>query len=59
MSGPSQWSEWRRAKAVHNHSGWFWDSIEIQTRGQKANNIDCLPKSDGQKIRETLERMKE
>jgi hypothetical protein len=43
----------------HYHSGWFWDGIEIQTRGQKSNSIGCLPKPSGRRIKETLEQMKE
>ena len=50
---------WEKIAGYHYHSGWFWDSIEIQTRGQKANSIGCLPKSCSRTIKETLERMKE
>lgn len=50
---------WEKIAGYHFHSGWFWDSIEIQTRGQKANSIGCLPKSSALRIKETLERMKE
>jgi len=50
---------WEKIAGYHYHSGWFWDEIEIQTRGQKANSIGGLPKPCGQKIKETLERMKE
>jgi hypothetical protein len=50
---------WEKIAGYHYHSGWFWDSVEIQTRGQKANQMTCLPKDQGQKIKETLERMKE
>jgi len=50
---------WEKIAGYHYHSGWFWDGIEIQTRGQKANSIGCLPKSCGRKIKGTLERMKE
>ena len=50
---------WEKIAGYHYHSGWFWDSVEIQTRGQKANNIGCLPKSNGNRIKEILERMKE
>ena len=50
---------WEKIAGYHYHSGWFWDSIEIQTRGQKANSIVGLPKSCSRTIKETLERMKE
>ena len=50
---------WEKIAGYHYHSGWFWDAIEIQTRGQKSNSISCLPKPSGLKIKETLERMKE
>jgi hypothetical protein len=50
---------WAKIAGYHYHSGWFWDRIEIQTRGQQANHILGLPKSGGGKIRDTLERMKE
>ena len=50
---------WEKIAGYHYHSGWFWDSVEIQTRGQKANTMTCLPKDQGIKIKEILERMKE
>lgn len=50
---------WEKIAGYHYHSGLFWDSVEIQTRGQKANTIGCLPKSGGLKVKEILERMKE
>ncbi|MES2933511.1 MAG: hypothetical protein V4805_08500 [Pseudomonadota bacterium] len=50
---------WEKIAGYHYHAGLFWDSVEIQTRGQKANSIGCLPKSDGLRIKEILERMKE
>ena len=50
---------WEKIAGYHYHSGLFWDSVEIQTRGQKANSIGCLPKSSGVKVKEILERMKE
>jgi hypothetical protein len=50
---------WEKIAGYHYHSGWFWDSVEIQTRGQKSNSIRGLPKSSGEKIKEILERMKE
>lgn len=49
---------WGKVAGYRYHSGWFWDSIEIQTRGQSSNDIDCLPKAAGQRIKQTLERMK-
>ena len=50
---------WEKIAGYHYHSGWFWDSVEIQTRGQKANQMGGLPKDQGQRIKEILERMKE
>ena len=50
---------WEKVAGFHYHSGWFWDHVEIQTRGQKANAIGCLPKNEGARIRQALEQMKE
>ena len=50
---------WEKIAGFHYHSGWFWDSVEIQTRGQKANSIGCLPKAQGMRVKEILEKMKE
>lgn len=50
---------WEKIAGYHYHSGWFWDSIEIQTRGQKANSIRWLSKASGQRIKAVLEQMKE
>lgn len=50
---------WEKIAGYHYHSGFFWDSVEIQTRGQRANSIGCLPKSGGAKVKAILERMKE
>ena len=50
---------WEKIAGYHYHSGWFWDSIEIQTRGQKANSIQGVPKPSGERIRVILEQMKE
>lgn len=50
---------WEKIAGYHYHAGLFWDSVEIQMRGQKANSIGCLPKSSGLKVKEILERMKE
>jgi hypothetical protein len=50
---------WEKIAGYHYHSGWFWDGIEIQTRGQKANTIQCLPKTSGQRIKAILDQMKE
>jgi len=50
---------WAKVAGYHYHSGWFWDAVEIQTRGQEANHIGWLPKSKGTEIRDVLERMKE
>ena len=50
---------WEKIAGYHYHAGWFWDSLEIQTRGQTANRIRCLQKADGLRIKEILEQMKE
>lgn len=50
---------WEKIAGYHFHSGLFWDSVEIQTRGQKANGIGCLPKAAAEKIKKILEQMKQ
>ena len=50
---------WAKIAGYHYHSGWFWDHVEIQTRGQAANHIGGLRKSTGSSIRGALEQMKE
>lgn len=50
---------WEKIAGYDYHSGWFWDGVTIQTRGQKSNSIGGLPKSSGLQIKEILERMKE
>ena len=50
---------WEKIAGYHYYSGRFWDSVEIQTRGQKANKMTGLPKAQGLKVKEILERMKE
>jgi hypothetical protein len=50
---------WKKIAGFHYYSGWFWDNVEIQTRGQKANSIGGLPKEKGIRIKEILERMRE
>lgn len=50
---------WEKVAGYNYQAGWFWDSIEIQTRGQSANSISGLTKSDGRRIKESLEQMKE
>ncbi len=50
---------WEKIAGYHYHSGWFWDGIEIQTRGQKANTVQGLPKGSAQRIKVILEQMKE
>ena len=50
---------WEKIAGYHYHSGWFWDQVEIQTRGQKANTMGGLPKPEGMRIKQILERMKE
>jgi len=50
---------WEKIAGYHYRSGLFWDSVEIQTRGQKANTMGCLRKADGKRVKEILEQMKE
>lgn len=50
---------WEKIAGYHYHAGLFWDSVEIQTRGQKANQMTCLPKPAGLRIKSILEQMKE
>lgn len=50
---------WEKIAGYHYHSGFFWDRVEIQTRGQRANVIGGLPKHCGVRVKEILEGMKE
>lgn len=50
---------WEKIAGYHFHSGFFWDRVEIQTRGQKSNVIGGLPKGSGAVIKEIFELMKE
>jgi hypothetical protein len=50
---------WEKIAGFHYHAGWFWDAVEIQTRGQRANWIGCLRKAEGARVKELLEQMKE
>ena len=50
---------WAKIAGYHYRSGWFWDGVELQTRGQAANRIDWLSKSKGPNIRDLLEKMRE
>jgi len=49
---------WEKIAGYHFHSGLFWDSVIIQTRGQSANIMRCLKRVDSRKIKEILEKMK-
>ena len=50
---------WGKIAGYHYHSGWFWDRVEIQTRGQKSNQMAGIPKPEGERIRDLLEKMKQ
>ena len=45
---------WGKVAGFDYHSGIFWDSVRIETRGQSSSTVPCLGKSDGQRIRRLL-----
>ena len=59
MSHTDEDIPWGKVAGYHYHSGWFWDRVEIMTRGQESNTMAGIPKDSGGRIRELLERMKE
>ena len=59
MSHTDEDIPWGKIAGYHYHSGWFWDRVEIMTRGQESNSMGGIPKSAGGRVRELLERMKE
>ncbi|MBI3391886.1 MAG: zinc ribbon domain-containing protein [Nitrospirae bacterium] len=59
LSRTDEESPWEKIAGYHYHSGWFWDGVEIQTRGQRASIITCLRKPDGAHVKRILEQMKE
>lgn len=50
---------WNKVAGFDYRSGIFWDSVQIETRGQKPTTIRCLAKKDGERIREILRRLEE
>lgn len=46
---------WEKVAGFAHHSGIFWDSISIETRGQTSAFISCLAKSDALKIKKILQ----
>jgi RNA polymerase subunit RPABC4/transcription elongation factor Spt4 len=46
---------WEKVAGFAHHSGIFWDSISIETRGQTAAVISCLDKDDAKKIKNVLQ----
>ena len=50
---------WNKVAGFDYRSGIFWDSVLIETRGQKPTTIGCLKKSDGERLREILRRLEE
>ncbi|MFC1744045.1 zinc ribbon domain-containing protein [Candidatus Riflebacteria bacterium] len=50
---------WKKVAGFNYHSGILWDSVQIETRGQQASVLTCLSKSDGERLREVLRKLKE
>lgn len=50
---------WNKVAGFDYRSGIFWDSVTIETRGQKPTVIRCLPKSAGEHLREILRKLEE
>ena len=48
---------WAKVAGFDYHSGIFWDSVRIETRGQSSSTVPCLGKSDGQRIRRLLQEL--
>ena len=46
---------WAKVAGFDYHSGLFWDSVRIETRGQSSAAVGCLAKEDGERIRELLQ----
>lgn len=45
---------WNKVAGFDYRSGIFWDSVEIETRGQKPTTIRCLSKDHGRRVRDIL-----
>jgi hypothetical protein len=50
---------WNKVAGFDYRSGIFWDSVTIETKGQKPTTIQCLSKSDGEKLRDILRKLEE
>ena len=50
---------WNKVAGFDYRSGIFWDSVLIETRGQKPTMIRCLAKGDGERFREILRSLEE
>ena len=50
---------WNKVAGFDYRSGIFWDSVLIETRGQKPTMIRCLSKADGERFREILRSLEE
>lgn len=48
---------WGKVAGFDYHSGIFWDSVTIETRGQKSSTVPCLAKADGERIRSVLRQL--
>lgn len=46
---------WAKIAGFDYRSGFFWDLVRIETRGQTSTGIGCLNKEDGHRIREILQ----
>ena len=50
---------WNKVAGFDYRSGIIWDSILIETRGQKPTMIRCLSKEDGERFRAILRSLEE
>jgi len=50
---------WNKVAGFDYRSGIFWDSVQIETRGQQPTTIRCLAKEDGERFRDILRSLEE
>lgn len=55
LTSHSEEMPWEKVAGFSHHSGLFWDSIAIETRGQTAARIGCLRKRDARRIKQVLQ----
>ncbi|GGW85815.1 hypothetical protein GCM10007391_19270 [Alteromonas halophila] len=49
--------QWSKVAGFSYRTGIFWDRIDIETRGQKPSTILGLDKSDGETLRNVLQKL--